>query len=79
MKKSVSVTSESYVKLSQDNYFRITLGSCIRLTFGKYVIKPCKWDKKTRSITFGRYVRFETKISLELYLEVTLELRLEIT
>ena len=27
-------------------YIRITLGSCVRLTLGSYVIKPCKWDQK---------------------------------
>ena len=22
------------------------LGSCVRLTLGSYLIKPCKWDQK---------------------------------
>ena len=26
--------------------YRITLGSCVRLTLGSYAIKPCKWDQK---------------------------------
>ena len=33
-------------KLRYEIYFRITLGSCVRLTLGNYVIRPCKWDQK---------------------------------
>ena len=46
MKKSVIITSGSYTKTTLQNYVRILLGSCVRFTFGNYVIKPCKWDKK---------------------------------
>ena len=30
------------------SYGRITLGSCVRLTLGSYLIKPCKWDQKIK-------------------------------
>ena len=38
----LEVTPESCYK----NHIRITLGSCVRLKLGSYVIKPCKWGQK---------------------------------
>ena len=34
------------LELRYKNYLRITLGSCVRFTFGNHVVKPCKWDQK---------------------------------
>lgn len=28
---------------------RIMLATCVRFTFGNYVIKPCKWNQKLTS------------------------------
>ena len=37
----MEVTSE----LNYENYLGITLGSCVRFTFGNYVMKPYKWNQ----------------------------------
>ena len=39
------VTSEFHYK----SCVRIMLATCVRFTFGNYVIKPCKWNQKLTS------------------------------
>ena len=53
------------------------LGSCIRLTLGSYVIKPCKWNQKITKefrleITSGIPFINRLKVTSESYVRLVL-------
>ena len=56
-------------KLRYEIYFRITLGSCVRLTLGNYVIKPCKCDQK---VTYLWHLEVTSVFRYKHYVRITL-------
>ena len=46
MKKPVTTTSGSYVRLRYKTYVRITLGSFVGFSLWNFIIKPCKQQPK---------------------------------
>ena len=34
------------MQMGSKNYVVITFGSCVRVTFGNYVLRTYKWDQK---------------------------------